>query len=36
MIRAAASINARWENAWGVPEMSAGVDIELLGVEPER
>ena len=37
MIRAAASIRARCENACGkLPEVAAGVGVELLGVEAER
>ena len=37
MIRAAASISARCENACGkLPEVAAGVGVELLGVEAER
>ena len=37
MIRPAASISARWENAWGkFPQVVDGVGVELLGVQPER
>ena len=37
MIRAAASISARCENACGkLPRCRAGLGVELLGVEPER
>jgi hypothetical protein len=37
MILAAASMRARWEKACGkVAEVSTGVDVELLGAEPER
>ena len=37
MIRPPASSSARCENAWGkLPEVPAGVDVELLGVEPQR
>ena len=37
MIRAAASISARWENACGkVPEVAASVGVEFLGVQAKR
>ena len=37
MIRAAASISARWEKAWGkLPRWRAGARVELLGVQAER
>ena len=36
MIRAAASISARWENAWWkFPRCRPVAAVELLGVEPE-